>query len=129
MRPAIYDHTTPKAEKDRPVVACSADEDKTRQEFKNESDANWLLRRYGANVPLLNVQYGEQDFDLDRLQAINAVQRLDSAFAQLPEHIQSRYGNWDNVFKAIQTGDLTTLEAAQEAVKAVEGTSTSSSGA
>lgn len=123
MRPAIYFHDTPKDERPKPVIECKKSEDKTRQEFKNESDANWLLKRYGANVPFLNVQYGEQDFDLDRLTAINAIQRLEDSFSQLPEHIQARYGNWDNVFKAIQSGDLTTLQAAQEASKAAGDTS------
>lgn len=97
-------------------------EDRTRQEFKKECDANFLLRKYGGGVPLASVQYGEQDFDVDRLTAINVARRLEDAFSDLPAHVRDRFGSWDAVFAAIQSGDLTTLEAAQEAIVASGGT-------
>lgn len=67
-------------------TACSADEDRTRQEFKDESDTNWLLRRYGVNVPQASVQYGrEVDMDISYQDALNAQREVQEALT--PEQL------------------------------------------
>lgn len=62
-------------------TACDPSEDKTRQEFKDESDTNWLLRRYGVNVPQVKPQYGEVDMDTQYHDAILAHQRVSEALS------------------------------------------------
>jgi len=113
----IFSHVTPKSERHRPTVECTAAEDKCRQEFKAETDTHLLLKRYGAGVPLRQVAYGEAYTDVDRLTALAHVSRLQEAFTALPDHIRSKFGSWESVFAAIQSGELSSLEAPSEPVK------------
>lgn len=100
-------------------------EDKARQEFKQESDANWLIKKYGANVPMAPTRFGEAYFDSDALSARLQASTLHGAFAALPEAIRAKYGNWQAVLEAIERGELTTFE--QKAGSLAEGTSAGAS--
>lgn len=64
---------------------CDPGEDRTRQEFKDESDTNWLLRRYGVNVPQVKPQYGEVDMDIQYQDAVQAHQEVAEALS--PEQL------------------------------------------
>jgi len=83
----------------------------TRQEFKDDSDINFLIARYGV---LTNngrtPQYGEMDTDLDLQQAYQAVQVAENAFGDLPPQIRAKYGQWAALAQAIAFGE-TTLDA------------------
>lgn len=106
MIPAIYHQGTPRSELPRPGVACTAEEDMARQEFKKEADVNYLLKKYGAGVPLRQVAYGAQEFGVDALEALERVNAAQDAFNALPEAIQEKYGDWRTLSMAIADGSF-----------------------
>lgn len=110
MQPPLFNHLTPKSERHRQGVACDPSEDRARQEFKSETDTLTLLKRYGAGIPLRQVQFGEAFTDVDRLTAISQVDSLQEAFTALPEHLRQKFGSWQDLVSAISRGELTTLE-------------------
>lgn len=92
------------------AAAFDPTEDKARQEFKKDADANWLIKKYGANIPVAPVAYGEANFDVDALTARVQAQTLTDAFSALPEAIRAKYPTWDAIMQGIANGSLTTLE-------------------
>jgi len=71
-------------------TVCTPEEDRTRQEFKDESDTNWLLRRYGVNVPQASVQYGKEvDFDVSYQDGVNAQREVLANLS--PDQLQTLY--------------------------------------
>ena len=72
-------------------------EDRTRQEFKDESDTNWLLRRYGVNVPQVKPQYGEVDMDSQYHDAVLAHQEVSAALS--PDQVEKLFN------QGVTTGD------------------------
>lgn len=77
-----------------------------RQEFKDETDVNVLLRKYGVHVPQRQTHFGAIDTDVDLQQAIDAVHQAKSAWDQLPENLKERYGTWQALFNAVESGQL-----------------------
>jgi len=78
-----------------------------RQEFAQESDINFLMRRSGvpfSNAPLV---YGEHDFDVDLQRAYTVTQEAREAFRRLEPVVQAKYGSWENLY-------LQTLEEANK---------------
>lgn len=67
-----------------PGITCTAEEDKARQEFKQEADLNFLMRKYGALPPVTQFPQGEVDFDVDLLTARVAVQEARDGYGRLP---------------------------------------------
>lgn len=81
-------------------------EDRTRQEFKREADANWLIKKYGGGIPLSAVRYGEQNFDLDLLSARGLVARMEAGFGSLPPEILKKYPTPAALLAAYESGEL-----------------------
>lgn len=106
---------TPLADRKRPVVECDPADTKTRQEFAKEADANWLIKKYGAGIPLRQVQFGEQVFGVDRLEAIQAVREAQEAFETAPDAVRQKYPTWEAVWSAIREGSFSLPEAPSEA--------------
>lgn len=83
----------------------SGPESHTRQEFKDESDINFLLERYGAIPPGRTPQYGVVNFDDDLTTAFEAVQEARAAHARLPKEIRDLYPDWQSLAEEIAKGD------------------------
>lgn len=89
-----------------PTLFCPPAEDRTRQEFRDETDVNLLLQRYGAAIPQKPVQYGEVDFDLDLHTAYGAFQRVREGFNSLVPMLRDKYPTLDELVAAIATGEV-----------------------
>ena len=87
-------------------ASFDAGEDRTRQEFKDDADANLLLKRFGAGVPQRSVEVGEVDFSVDLLQALEAARAASAAFGRLDPAIRATYPDWGAVLKAQERGEL-----------------------
>lgn len=85
-------------------------EDRTRQEFKADADVNLLLKKYGHNIPVRPLEFGEVDYTTDLLTAKLAADRFNAAYNDLPDHIRARYGSMNAVVSAIESGELVSLE-------------------
>lgn len=87
-----------------PVIACTAEEDRTRQEYKLQADISYQVQRFGVGM---HPAYGDQDFAmLDLDVALKLVEDSREAWARLPQVVRARYGSWAAVEHAAQTGEL-----------------------
>lgn len=87
-------------------IACTPEEDRTRQEFKQEADINDLLRRFGIGVPQKQTVFAEVDFQLDLQSAYQAVADVKEGWDRLPPHIKQKYPTWEAISDALTTGKL-----------------------
>lgn len=91
---------------------CSSEgfPDTARQEFKDDADINILLDRFGVETMVRQVtqdNFTTVDFDIDLLQAMDAIGAAKSAFGKLHPEIQEKYPTWQDVLTAIDAGELT----------------------
>lgn len=86
-------------------VASPYSEPGARQEFREECDLNFLLRKFGA-LPERAVQYGWNDFDLDLQGHLKFVDAAREAYAALPEFIRERYPTIQALLDADALGKL-----------------------
>lgn len=86
----------------------AADDDRTRQEFKNDADINIILQRFGVHAPMKDAPlFHEVDFNLDFQQALHAVADVERAYSQLPPRMRERFETWDQFLSAIESGQIT----------------------
>lgn len=105
-----------------PVVACNEadpEDNRTRQEFKRETDINWIIERHGINpfgtkqrpIPL---DFRELDSTTGlleiHLEAANAAHQAWEAWKQLPDNTRLRYRNPEELLQAAEAGRLTLEE-------------------
>lgn len=96
MRPPVRDHENflqladQFPEEFEPRIVCTVEEDRCRQEFKNETDLSFLLRKYGALPPLQSFPQAEVDFDLDLLSAKMAVEDARAAYDAFPRVLREQ---------------------------------------
>lgn len=109
MRPAIRTPIDEKNEEysDNTALLCE-DEHRTRQEFKDESDINNILRNFGLDKfrrerPL----FTEVDYTIDLQTAHNATREVAEAHSRLPEKIRKQYPTPASLFAAIERGEVT----------------------
>lgn len=86
---------------------CSDSKDTTRQEFRDETDVNVILRRFGvdsfqAKQPL----FGETDYEIDLQQALDAIKTAKEVHRGLPPELKKIYPNWRSMLNGANTGDL-----------------------
>lgn len=86
---------------------CSDSKDMARQEFKDESDVNMILARFGvdsfqAKQPL----FGETDYDIDLQQALAAIKTAKEVHHGLPPELRKIYPTWRSMLNGANTGDL-----------------------
>lgn len=106
LRRTINEAELEKKGQRRFLLTCDHTKDKTRQEFKAESDVNTILKRHGALPPMREVTYGEVDYDLNLQAGLNAMERARQAWGNLPLEIRQKYNNWDKVALALTKGEL-----------------------
>lgn len=112
------------------VVACDPSQDTARQEFKQECDVDYQLRRVGAGMAFLRpAQSGVQDFDVTMQEAIQSVRDARRAWDRLPDGIRSRYRTWEDVAIAMIDGSFKPLEGPAGGSGGPEGGSPSPEGA
>lgn len=89
------------------LVFDPINDDFTRQEFTQDADVNVILRRYGANLPLRPVQFGEVDTDLDLMGAYASVDAAREAHASLPDNLREAFPTWQSLAEALAQGKVT----------------------
>lgn len=93
-----------KLSQEEPVVACSPEEDRARQEYRLQSDLAYQVQRFGVGV---HPAYGVVDVDaMDLTRAFEIIEASRQAWLELPAVIRERYGSWSNVEKAAASGEL-----------------------
>lgn len=85
------------------VIACDPAEDKARQEFKEDSDINVQMRRYGVGHAF---EVGSVDYDLDLQASIEAVNAAHDAWRRLPANVRDKWPSWDALQAAAESGEL-----------------------
>lgn len=83
---------------DLTAIDCSAEPDKTLQQFKEEVDLNTMIRRFGVTgqPPTASSRtpfYGDFSNVPDYQTALNAVRAAEDGFAALPAAVRERFGN------------------------------------
>lgn len=88
--------------------AIDASEDTARQEFRDETTVDVILRRHGLNPQ--RMPSGEVDFTLNLQQAMFAVEESKRAFRRLPEAVRLKYPTPQALMEAFRAGEITSLE-------------------
>lgn len=83
---------------------------RTRQEYKQESDTNYILSRFGVDVPQRRVVFGESDDQLDLQKAHEAVVSAKIAHHRMPKHLRDKYPHWKSLLNAVFSGELKSLD-------------------
>lgn len=91
------------------TTAADDDEFAARQEDKDETDINVMLRRFGVEGVVRSQRpatYGEVDYTIDLQSALHSVQEARTMFDRLPPELKKKYGTWQNVLNAAESGEL-----------------------
>ena len=100
------------------------DDDKTRQEFRDESDIHYLVNRYGGiDAHQRPVSFGEVDFDVDLLSAHEVVRAARTQYENLPPHIREKFPDMLSVIRAHETGTLPDFDVPPQPPTKPEGVS------
>lgn len=109
MQPAIRqqkDYPFDQESRDAQLVMDPDEKDPTRQEFKDQTDPNIILKKFGVPVFTRQPIYGDMNFDLDLQAAMAAVAAADRLWEQLPKDLQEKYPDNASIITALDTGDL-----------------------
>lgn len=78
-------------------IACSEEEGRTLQQFKEECDINTIVRRFGLTGELPDnfrpPMIGDFTEVMDFQSALNAVRRAEEAFMEMPADLRARFSN------------------------------------
>lgn len=99
---------------------CSELPDLARQEFKDETDVNKVLQRYGVDAQLRPTQYSEIDYDTDLQKSLDAIREAERAISKLPPTLRAKYGTWDQLLDGAVNGQFKTDLASYHATMAAE---------
>lgn len=98
------------------VVSCPEGDDVTQQQFKEETDINVIVTRFGVTgtLPMTAREPLPDDLyePMDLLEAMQRVRQADEAFAALPAKVRDRFGN-DPVALAEFVADPANVEEAR----------------
>jgi len=86
-----------------PTLSCPPEEDRTRQEFKDEADIQWLLRKYGALPPVRQFPLGEVDFDVDLMTARTSLDLAKEGYSRMPDALRAQM-SFDDFLAAVASG-------------------------
>lgn len=83
------------------VIKFDPREDKTRQELKDDADINKLLARYSPyELPAKEAFYGDVDYDVDAVDALNQTRELREWFYAQPVEFQAKFGTAEAFLQA-----------------------------
>lgn len=85
----------------------ASDGDRTRQEFKAETDINVLIKKFGVPQSGRQMMFTDVDYTIDLQQAMASIQEARQAHAKLPDNLRARYPNWRDLLNALDRGELT----------------------
>lgn len=85
---------------------CSQSKDVARQEFKDESDINLLLGRFGVQGTGRIPTFGEVDYGIDLQAALGAIHDAKRAYTRLPKEVKDKYRNWQELLNAVEDGSF-----------------------
>jgi len=95
----------------------------TRQEFKDETDIDFILKRYNGTrgrVPM----FEDNDMHLDLQTALQAKRYLDESNLRAPEELQDRYPTPAKIIEGIESGsyikDIEKLQAEKSRIAELE---------
>lgn len=88
------------------ALDCSADRDMTRQEFREESDINVLLKKFGLNQQSRPLVYGEFDYTIDYQQALTSLEAAGRAHARMPAEVREKYPTTRAMLDGMASGEL-----------------------
>lgn len=81
--------------------------DNTRQEFKDETDINVILKKFGLDkFANRQMTYGDYNFDLDLQTSLNAIKAAKRVHKKLSPDLQRKYPTMVDVIEAIENGQL-----------------------
>lgn len=84
-------------------------EDMARQEFKDESDINVLIRKFGVSSfaprPELSLR-PDTDYDLDLQSALHAVADAKAAWFGMPADVRKAYPTWQSLLVGLDSGEI-----------------------
>lgn len=79
----------------------------TRQEFKQETDVNHILKKFGVGgLPMKNTVYGEQNFDLDLQGAMEVTRDAQQLFDKLDPKVKELFPDWKAMLNGMASGEL-----------------------
>lgn len=102
------------------ALDCSDMPDMARQEFKDETDVNKVLARYGVDGLPRRPEYSEVDYDVDLQQSISAIRDAERAIEKLPAELRDKYSTWERLFAGVYSGGVKTDLEAYHAKKAAD---------
>lgn len=89
------------------AIDCSVEPDLTRQEFKDETDVNKILARYGVEAQMRGQpQYSEIDYDMDLQQSLESIREAQRAIGKLPEELRQKYSTWERLLDGAYNGEF-----------------------
>lgn len=111
MRTQVQAETMFQEWSDDSAMSFPAGEDRARQEFKDETDVNVILRRFGAGgFEVRPVQYGIQETDLELQTVYAAAAVAEDGWLKLPEHVRKRYSGWPELLSAVEAGQAVLVD-------------------
>lgn len=116
MRPAVRTQVNPETKKFAKLTTLHTGAGSlTRQEFKDATDVNVLLRKHGVD-PFTHrpLRFGDVDYNMDLQQAFDAVARARTAYDGMDADIRARYKSPEDVMAATMSGELQKFLAERE---------------
>lgn len=80
--------------------------DTARQEFKDESDINYMLSRFGVTQPRGTPTYGTWDETVDLQSALQSVSDARQAYQALPTVLKKKFNSMEDLLTAVENGSL-----------------------
>lgn len=112
MHPPIKDQS--KLDIDNPELDASHSEenrDMTDQSFKDESDINYMLSRFGITQPRGAPQYGTWDDSIDLQMAIESVREARAGYDTLPKELREKFPSMEYFLRSVDNGSLVLKDA------------------
>lgn len=82
-------------------------DDNARQEFKDEADINYILKRFSLTPQgRQNPIFAETDYTTGLQDAIDAVAQAKAVHLALNPKLRSKYPTWQHMLNAIAAGEL-----------------------
>lgn len=89
------------------VYTREGNKDMARQEFKDESDINVMLSRFGVqDQQRTAIKFGEADYTIDLQQALHSVHDARRAYQRMDPQIHELYPSFEKFLRGMDSGSL-----------------------